>query len=129
MLLLSETEVSVHKKVMGRPRAILRPKQYPQKLEQDVHGMKNGEPVKVRTIIEVPQNYGAFVLLVDCSNIQPEKGYSCADYPNRPNACKTYQVGSKACLDARAAFGLDGHPQTISPEIRTEPIKLRVPKY
>jgi Fe-S-cluster containining protein len=128
-ILLSETEVSLHKRALGNPKPILRPKKYPQQLEQDIEGISDGKPTKVRTILDVPQNHGAYILLIDCTNIQPDQGYACANYDNRPSACQVYGMGSEACLAARAAFGLDGHPQRISPEIRTDPIKVKVPKY
>lgn len=128
-IILSETEVSVHKRQMGPLKAVLRPKKYPQQHQQDIEGISNGKPARVLVSLEVPQYHGFYIMLTDCGNIDPDSRYGCKDYDNRPNACRVYEVGSEACKAARATYGLDGHTGTVGPEIRTEPIKVSVPRY
>jgi Fe-S-cluster containining protein len=127
-LMLSETEVSLHKRKMNL-KALLRPKSYPQRYPVDMERLdEQGNIVRRAVMLPVPQRHGFYLLLADCGYLSGDD-FSCGSYDERPRACQEYEIGPEECLSARAVFGLDGHEAQQPTEIRTEPIKVKVPRY
>ncbi len=127
--MLSETEVSIHRRQM-RLKSILKPRDYAQRFPVDAQRLDaNGNIKKVRTNLPIPKRTGFYILLTDCGNIAEDN--SCANYENRPQSCRTYEIGSEECRAARAEFGLDGHEYMRGdrPIETTEPIKVTIPRF
>lgn len=85
---------------------------------------EEGKRAKQMQPMRIPANYGFYLLLEDCGNLTEDN--KCGVYDRRPGACAQYEVGSQACLDARAMFGLDGHEAQQEPGmvIPAESVKL-----
>ncbi len=125
-LMMTKDEASQHRRAM-QTKVLMRPKDYPQRMPLDQSVLdEDGNRVRKRVMAAIPRKYGFYILLTDCGHIAED--FSCNDYENRPESCRSYEVGSEACLDARATFGLDGHEQTaqFNPD---KPITVIAPKY
>ena len=102
-------------------RAVVKPKPMPQVMTiQSEHIDESGRRVPVPTQIRLPHYYGFYILQADCGHLTEDN--RCDIYETRPRACREYEVGSTACLDARAVFGLDGHEAHQQPGT---PVEIR----
>ena len=130
-IMLSDTERQRHRRRMNLQTLVkLRP--YRQTVEVTNNQVDDGS-AQIRAVpgtLSVPAHRGFYVFLSDCQYLQrpadDENGENktCSIYESRPEACKNYEVGSSACLAARAKFGLDGH-QGTEPLNRDEPLVIR----
>lgn len=55
--------------------------------------------------VSVPAGFGLFILQSGCSNLTDD--HRCSIYEERPTCCRTFELGSTACLRARRKAGLD----------------------
>ena len=112
-LAMTQDEVYRNRRNMNL-EIVVKPKRYAQAVNLPAEQVDKvtGARVKVPERIPVKSNYGFYLLLSDCGNLTPDS--RCAVYDQRPQACREYELGSEACLNARAVFGLDGHePQQL----------------
>jgi Fe-S-cluster containining protein len=111
-------------------KAVVKPRAYPQvvKGQSFVQGPDGRHRLVPAPDIDVPAHHGFYVLQEDCGNLEPEQpdrvSRFCQSYDTRPEACRSYELGSQACLDARAAAGLDGH-QPVPEEARLDREAMR----
>ena len=82
-------------------KTALKPKPYPQQAPMTIK--VKGRSVTSR--IEAPSGYGLYQLRSDCGNLAAD--YRCSIYETRPKCCRTFELGSPACLKLRRDAGLD----------------------
>lgn len=127
-IVLSDIERSRHRKAMTL-KTIVKPKPHEQQFAMG--GMEqlsaDGQRQAGHTQFRIPKYHGFHILLTDCGYLSPDD-FTCQNYDERPDACIQYEVGSPECLAARATYGLDGHEEIVSSEIKTEPITLVIPR-
>ena len=125
--MLSSAEYQRHRKAM-RLKTLLRPKAQRQEVSVTAGEVQGGSYTAVDTTLSVPAHRGLHVLLSDCGNLEPgnelgRDNLRCGIYDERPTACRSFEVGSPACISTRAKFGLDGH-EASQPLHREKPIKM-----
>jgi len=107
---MTELEHEQHRRFM-ETKIVLKPKNYEQAAPIKMEVLdKNGKRSPREAVISVRKHYGWYVLRSDCGHLE---NYNCGDYDHRPQACKEYEMGGEACLNARAMAGLDGHERQI----------------
>ena len=128
-LVLSLHEHERNRRVM-KLQVVAKPRSYPQVIRGQAFtlGSDGKHYLRPSPGVTVPAHYGFYVLIEDCGNLedpQPDRvSRPCKIYEDRPAACRSYEVGSQACRDARAAVGLDGH-DAVPDEARLSAEKMR----
>jgi uncharacterized protein (TIGR03083 family) len=113
LMQLTQKEFDRHSGKMDL-RKVRRPSVYAQRVRlADEKGLIFDDPDLDRDdpalTVTVPPGNGLFLLAKGCDNLTED--HRCSIYEDRPTCCRTFEVGSTACLKARRKAGLDdGRP-------------------
>lgn len=103
---LTEREAYENKRKMSLER-IVKARRYPQQIVIQAEGFdESGKRIPVPTPMTITRDHGLYSLMEDCGHLTPDNKCEIYDSPQRPQACRNYEVGSTACLGARQAAGL-----------------------
>jgi Fe-S-cluster containining protein len=126
--MLTDVDKQKHRRAMTL-KTMVKPKNTRQEVAVKAEEVTDdGGRRTVNSTLSLPPHNGMHVFLLDCGHLEPPKedgaeNRMCTVYSERPTACRNFEVGSAACLSARARFGLDGHEAT-APLNRQQPIRF-----
>lgn len=107
LLILSSSEHQRHRAAM-KLKTMTKPRDYPQAAIVQAEGVDaSGRKYPIPTRMNLPRNHGLYLMEQDCAHIGDDFGCEIYDAPHRPQSCASYEVGSEACLAARAAMGIE----------------------
>lgn len=71
---------------------------------------KTSQTIRGQLLIEQasqlhPDN-GLYLFISDCSYLDKENDFKCADHENRAKACMAFEPGSEGCIKARTMKGI-----------------------
>jgi Fe-S-cluster containining protein len=126
--MLTEVDKQKHRRAM-KLKTMVKPQSYRQEVAVKADEVtEDGGTRTVDSTLSLPPHSGMHVFLLDCGHLEPPKddgteNRMCTIYAERPTACRNFEMGSAACLSARARFGLDGHEATAQLN-RKEPLRF-----
>lgn len=112
---MTPDEYNMHRHTMDLA-LVVKAKDYPQEVavKMPIWGPKTNGSKR----LNVPKGFGVYQLQSGCANLAQDN--TCTIYKTRPTCCRTFELGSPACLTLRQEAGLDPVPAP-SEDVEADP--------